>query len=194
MIFSKKTQVFQGDYHVRLKPNASNNLTDVYLFNDPAGSEVFFKTIPNVYRDHYHVAEFSNGNLYIIERTGDANDMKSQNWTDELWKFGSKDNGTKLYSAKGIDFRVSLETGEIAIFSQSDTKKVLDTSIVIMDLSGKVLKMFAGSSLSGMDNSKALTPLFWQNDIFWFTASQGSQITDTYTFDSKDQTITKRSK
>jgi hypothetical protein len=192
IIFSRKqVSVFQGDYLVRIKPNITNNsLTDVYLYNDSAGSEVFFKTIPNVDRGNYHIADFSAGNLYVIERSGDADNMNNQSWTDELWKYNISGIGTKLYSAKGIDFRVSSENGEIAIFSQPNPKKVLDSTITITDLNGKVLKTFDGNGLSGMDSSKALNPLFWEDGLFWFTANHASQVIDVFTLDARNLNIT----
>jgi hypothetical protein len=192
---NNKEQIFQGDYHVSIKQNSHNSsLTDVYLYNDITGPEIFFRTISNVYRDHYHAAEFLGGNLYIIERNGKADNLSDQNWTDELWKYEQTGDGIKLYSAKGIDFRVSSDAKQIVIFSQPNIKKVLETTITLIDLNGRVQKTFESNGLPNMDDSKAITPLFWQGDLFWFTANQGSTITDVFTLNGKDLGITLRSK
>lgn len=149
----------------------------------------------DIYRDHYHAAEFHDGDLYVIVRPGGADAyVKNPNWTDELWKYPATGPAVKIYSAKGIDFRVSSEAKRIVIFSRPDPKKVLEETIVVMDLDGRVLKTIAGGSLPGMDATKTLKPLGWQGQEFQFAAIQGGLQTDAYSMNARDLSVQRRSR
>ncbi len=93
-------------YEVVLKENPKDAaLTDIYLKNIGTGTEEYYNTLPNVYRNHYHPAEYKNQNLYIIRRIGDTD---SANWADELWKYESAtDTGKKIFTGQGFDFNSS---------------------------------------------------------------------------------------
>ena len=84
-----------------------------------AASEVpiYHLAISDLFKGHYHLAEFHNGNLYTIRRTGgpDGYIKFPGSWTDALWKFDGSGNGKKIYSVRGLDFRVSPDERTIAI-------------------------------------------------------------------------------
>jgi hypothetical protein len=99
-------------FQVVTSPNPTNELnTDVYIQNVSTNEKTLFITLDNVYRDHYHVGEYHNGNLYIIRRMGYPGD----NWSDELWRYDPQGNGTKLISRRGLDFRVASDGNSIAV-------------------------------------------------------------------------------
>ena len=98
------------------RPNPTNeSKTDVYIQNISTQEEKLFITLDNVNREHYHVGEYHNGNLYIIRRTGDPD----KNWSDELWRYDAQGNGKELFSKRGLDFRVASDESTIAVGYQS---------------------------------------------------------------------------
>jgi hypothetical protein len=76
----------EANYKVIVRENASDpTRSDVYLQDPATGQETFYMTLLDVYRAHYHNAEFHNGSLYIIHRTGgDAGYETNPDWMDTL--------------------------------------------------------------------------------------------------------------
>ena len=111
--------------------SANSTLSDVYLKNPDTPQEKFFMTLSNVYRDHYHASEYHNGNLYIIRRFNEG----QPNWTDELWRYNSKKEGQKIYSAQGLDFRVSDDETMVAVIDNYHSD-----NLILMRKNGQVIK------------------------------------------------------
>ena len=132
-----------SNYRVVLKENPQNNSkTDVYLKNPDNNKEELFITLTDVYSQHYHNSEYHFGNLYIIRRIG-YDGSADENWSDELWKYNSQKKGAKMYSGKGIDFRVAPDEKYIAI---------QDEKLTMIDQSGKVVHAYPLDNLSLDDN------------------------------------------
>jgi len=107
---------------VEVKPVEVKTATfDVFIKNEKSGEETFLMQLDKVYERHYHFAEYHNGNLYIIREFGyDPQTMKySEDYIRELWKYDKEEEGEKLFSAKGIDFRVDPKEKFIAIESEN---------------------------------------------------------------------------
>lgn len=116
-------------FDVVLKENPTDKLkTDIYLQNKKTGEQSLFITLAGVNRNTYHNTEYHNGNLYITRKTGgntnnpswyDNDDSNwydnNPNWTDELWKYNQQKQGLKIYSNRGLDFRVSADENFIAV-------------------------------------------------------------------------------
>jgi len=91
-------------------PDDENKL-DAQVYNRTTGEQVFFVAIDDVYVNHYHGYEVHNGNLYIIKEFVDAS---GENYTRELWLYNA--GGERLlFTAQGIDFRVSPDESWIAL-------------------------------------------------------------------------------
>mgnify|MGYP001570347197 CR=1 FL=1 len=136
------------------------NKSDVYL-KDKNGKETFLITLDEVYRNHIHSSEYHNGNLYIIQRTGGEEGYQNiPDWTDQLWKYDSNKQGKKLYSLRGLDFRVSDDEKLIAIIGyETDELEML----VLTDTNGNALAEFGGADLG----VSVMEPLVWGKDTFW---------------------------
>lgn len=148
-------------YSVVLKDDPSDNKrTEVLLQDSDTKEQRKFISIENVYSDHYHPAEFKNGNLYIIRRFGETN--------DQLWKYGMDKNGVEVFSGKGIDFRVSEDSKFIAV-SGGGKEDTVGEELTLLDQSGKVLKNFA-DSVSG---NAIITPYDWIGGVFWVSYKEG---------------------
>jgi len=151
-----------GDYDVVIKENPENSAkSDIYL-KDKSGQETFFITLDEVYKHHNHPAEFHQGNLYIIQRTGGEDGYQDiTDWTDQLWKYDSSKEGMNLYSSRGLDFRVSNDDKLIAIVgSGPDETEIL----VFTDTLGNVRQEF------NVDVNGVINPLIWGQNSFWFVA------------------------
>ena len=184
-IFIQQDDVsYRGEYDVRLRENPSDpSKTDIYLSN--GGSESLFLSLADIYRGHYHPAEFSDGMLYIIRRSGGGEQPTGDDWTDELWKYDRSGAGTKLYSAQGLDFRHSPQTNQIAIFLP-DKKKPL----VLMDAKGAVSKAFSHQDIPGLGANDELYPLRWYGQMAWFGAAQGMQAVSVFSLDTQTVAVT----
>lgn len=123
------------NYSVVVKENPTDKTkTDIYLKDPKTGQETFYLTLSDIYRNHYHNAEYHNGNLYIIHRTGgDTGYETNLNWTDELWRYNQQKKGQRLYSVRGIDFRVSEDEKLIAIITNEE--------FILLDNNGGKLKI-----------------------------------------------------
>jgi len=84
-------------YQVITRSNSSDGLlTDIYIRNASTRVETLLMSLPDVNRDNYHIAEYHNGDLYILRRIGDP--QVDQNWSDQLWRYDSPGNGKMLFS------------------------------------------------------------------------------------------------
>lgn len=131
----------------------------IYLVDDQSKEEKLIATTSDVDYRHYHVAEYYNGNLYVIRRTGNSN-YPSEDWIDELWKYGVSGKGVKLYQTKGIDFRVSPNENYLAV---SD-----GNNLVFLNRNGEVLKEFIYEQ-----DPYHLGPVKWSRDSTVFWAERG---------------------
>lgn len=150
-----------------VKPNTGNNkLTDVFL-QYKSGTEKLFGTFSDVYAEHYHPVEYHNGNIYLIRRINYTDtEPQNTNWTDELWKIDSQKKETKLYSAKGFDFRVAPDEQNISITVQ--VAGGVD-ELIMLDGQGQELKKFNINELSLATDGISIEPLNWSDDsrVFW---------------------------
>ena len=185
---AKKPVPIQGSYSVTLKADVKDpSLTDVYL-DTSTSTQKFFITLSDVDIQQYHAAEFVNGSLYIIRPTGGSEGYKIYpNWTDELWKYGSNGVGKKIYSFRGIDFRVAPDMGDIGLIAGSYP----DEAVVLLDPNGKMLKMFSRSDLGLSVTDFAVDPLSWGNGNFWVTASEGRLLEQLISINSADFSISR---
>lgn len=154
-------QVAEEIVGVEVKENPKDkNKSDVYL-KDKNGKETFFITLDEVLRNHIHSSEYHNGNLYIIRRTGGEESYQDiPDWTDELWKYDSNKQGIKLYSIRGLDFRVSDDGKLIAVLgAESDQVDI----VAFIDTNGKHLAEFGGDDLG----IHLMQPLVWGKNTFW---------------------------
>lgn len=120
-----------------------NSLTDVYVKNLETGEEKLHITLPDIYVNHYHNSEYHNGNLYIIRRIG-YNGHPDEEWADELWKYDSHQKGTKLFAAKGLDFRVAPDEKLVALEKDQE-------NLILLDPQGNPTQEFAIDQLGGHD-------------------------------------------
>jgi hypothetical protein len=157
------------NYSIVVKENPTNKTkTDIYLEDPKTGQETFYITLSDVYRNHYHNAEYHNGNLYIIHRTGgDSGYETNPNWTDELWKYNQQKQGQKLYSVRGLDFRVSDDEKLIAIITNEE--------FVLLNNDGSKIKTFQ-QVVVNPKNSPMFGFLAWGPDAIWLDNSCGPNI------------------
>ncbi len=169
------------DFEVALKENKIDKTnTDVYL-KDKEGKEIFFATIPDVYRNHYHPAEYHKGNLYVILRKGK---VSSRNWSDELWKYNQLRQGLKLFTGQGIDFRVSEDEKLIAV----ETGK----EVSILDADGRVLKVFKDKELIlNLYEESDIGILSTTSNYIWLSNKFGPNLTGLIKINALNFEITK---
>jgi len=157
-----------GDYDVVVKESPKiKTQSDIYLKNKTSGQETFFITLADVYVGHYHVAEYHNGNLYITTRTGgDLGYENNPNWTDTLWRYNQQKQGQKLYSTKGLDFRVSPDEMYIAITNEK--------SLILLNNQGSVLKIIDENELKTDPGDPSIPNLFkWAPGGLWLDNTAG---------------------
>lgn len=179
------TQISDNKYEVVLKENTQDsNKTDVYLKNLGNDTETFFITITgDLYSQHYHNNEYHNGNLYIIKRTGFDN-YSDKTWSDELWRYDSQKNGTKLYSDKGIDFRVNNNEDLIAI--------ITNEAFTLLDNKGKTLKQFQSNEIVVDPEANPMFGfLAWGQNSIWLDNTLGPNLAGLVNVDTKTYAVTK---
>lgn len=161
------------NYSVVVKENPNDKTkTDVYLKNPKTAQENFYITLSDIYRGHYHNAEYHNGNLYIIHRIGgDSGYQTNPNWTDELWRYDQQKKGVKLFSNRGLDFRVSEDEKFIAVIGSGDNN-VTGENLTFIKTDGTVLKIFSPNQL-GLEN---IRPIKWATSNFWVSGGYGPGI------------------
>lgn len=133
----------------------SENLPEVHLrgwsiFQEPAGDsetivsawapgdhlkEASSVMVPDLYRQHYHFAEWSHGSLFAIRRFGST---ETDAWTDELWEYRDGRDPRRIASGQGLDFRVS-PNGERILLVESESGSATTYQAHILDRRGKVL-------------------------------------------------------
>ena len=162
-----------GDFQITIKDNTTDkSKADIYLKDKQTDKETYFTTLTDIYKNHYHNSEYSNGFVYIIHRTGgDSGYQNNPNWTDELWKYNKQKQGTKLYSNRGLDFRVSNDGVFIAIIG-SGSNNVVGENLTILNNKGSVLKTFTPKDI-GIENFQ---PVEWSSHNFWFSDSFGPML------------------
>lgn len=189
-------EAYKGEYEVVLLENLKDSSdTDVYIKNVETGEEKFFRTIRDVYRDRVRPAEYHDGILYIIRRIG-YDGYPDEDWTDELWKYDEGEEGTKIYSAKGLGFRVSPNGEMIAIGATED--------ILFVDTDGNVLKEYSSEELIPTDaEDLSINLLDWSDDSkslwgdlsltafpsFFFSIDTGAWVLNQYDVSSSNLSI-----
>jgi hypothetical protein len=123
--------------------------------------------VPDVYREHYHNVEFHDGHLYVIRRLG-YDGCPDEDWADELWRYDSQGQGTRLHSLQGLDFRVAPDEGYIAVTVASEHR------LAFLNGSGQVCREYPIEQLSQQDPSRPpaermISLLCWSDDgkAFW---------------------------
>lgn len=149
---------------VFVKPNpAKRSAWDLFVKDYGTGKATKFVTVTDV-RHSYHPAEYHNGHLYVIRRPGgDEVYQKNPNWTDELWRYNRKGAGTKLWSSKGLDFRVRDDEGMIAVVSGSEKGSL--SGLYILDDRGKLIKEFPHQELVSPDSEISFEK--WDERFLW---------------------------
>ena len=173
---------------VVLLPNAQDEQkTDVLLRNAQTGTESLFLTMEQVYREHYHAAEFNNQYLFIIKRIGDVNSVDGD-WTDELWRYDRQGSGEKLFAGKGLDFRAAPDGQMIALQYAAG----FDLMMVFLKPPSEVVKEF---DLSQLDENGAYypSPETWnaQSSQFWGAQRAGSKIMAYFRIDTDSWEVAK---
>lgn len=139
---------------------------DIFIKDEKSGKETFLMRLDKVYASHYHFAEYHNGNLYIIREFGyDSQTMTySEDYIRELWKYDKGGVGKKLFSAKGIDFRIDPKEKFIAIES-GDILRIIDFNTDKVELMAPVGTLIhpdlSGEFMIGLE--------YWSGDggFFW---------------------------
>jgi len=146
--------------------------TDIRVRCFQTGGKALHITVPDVYREHYHNAEYHNGHLYVIRRLG-YDGYPDEDWTDELWRYDSQGRGTRLYSEQGLDFRVAPSEAYIAVRQGQD-------KVTFLDSAGNPQPVFALGQLSRQDPARppsapATGLLKWSDDrvAFWGVVNYG---------------------
>ncbi len=141
----------QDYFEVVTQPSSQDaSKTDVYIRNSSTGEESLFITLEDVYTNHYHNSEYHNGNLYVIRRIGYEEGSSDEEWSDELWRYDRQGQGTRLHSAKGLDFRAAPDEGYIAVityFSDESGEDRLD----FLSSQGDLVQEFAVDQLGSAD-------------------------------------------
>lgn len=165
-------QIIRGvAYNTDVRANPDDpNKTDIYLHDPQTDQSVFFITLADVYRGHYHNAEYHNGNLYVIRRTGyDYNSEINRDWTDELWKFNIKREGQRLFSTQGLDFRVSDDEQFISITNNDELN--------ILNKNGDLVKTFPRADITIPHSAPAsFQVLAYRQGIIWLENSFGARL------------------
>lgn len=174
------------NYSVVVKENPTDKTkTDVYLKDPKTNQETFYITLSDIYRNHYHNAEYHNGNLYIIHRTGgDTGYQTNPNWTDELWRYNQQKQGQKLYSVRGLDFRVSDDEKMIAIVTNEEFN--------LLNNSGNKIKTFQSNEVvANPQNSPMFGFLAWGLNSIWLDNTFGPSLTGLAKVDITNYAVTK---
>lgn len=120
---------------------------DIFLKDSATGKTSKFITLKDAYSGHYHEAEYHSRCLYIIRRIGwRGYQAENSNWRDELWRYDKNGHGRKLWSRRGLDFRVSPDGKTIAILS-STTSNGRTSDLHLLDFNGKLRKKFGPAGL-----------------------------------------------
>lgn len=129
---------------------------DLLLKNKTTDETKKLLSLTDCFSGHYHFFESHNGNVYLIRRIGDTETVY---WTDELWRYSLDNTVTKLYTMKGLDFRVS--PNEAFIAAQEYANR-----LTILDADGQLLKDYTNEDLTDVEfNESTFTELLkWSDD------------------------------
>lgn len=172
-----ETSSFTGSHTVALAINPEDtSQTQVLL--EVGGDSRVFGVIDNVYTHHYHPAEFVDGSLYVIRRIGD---IQTDDWTDQLWKYQTQDDGEILYEGQGVDFRVAPDGHSIAVFAGASPDEV-----VILDPNGDAVQVLLTKEFLDLNSDYSLSYLTMTNKGLWLSETQATQRMNVigYDFDS----------
>ncbi|MBN1309627.1 MAG: hypothetical protein JXA18_17030 [Chitinispirillaceae bacterium] len=92
----------------------SDSTVHLYVYEIDTNEVVCQIVLKNLNTRHYHPYEFHNGILYVILCNGGKQGDMSSGSINELWKFDRGRSNTLLFSAPGLDFRVSPDNNIIA--------------------------------------------------------------------------------
>lgn len=154
-----------GDFEITMAAHpGQEGLTDVSVKNQKTGQVEFTITLPDVYARHYRPVEYYPGHLYIIRRVHSSS-YGPAGWGDELWRYDVQGQGEKLYTGRGIEFRVA--PNEQLIAAESDGIK-----LSLLDGLGQVLREFDLAQLSGRGAEEFYADIRlskWSDDsrVFW---------------------------
>ncbi|HBO60109.1 TPA: hypothetical protein DD449_00275 [Candidatus Berkelbacteria bacterium] len=188
-IYKNKTAVENEqtiNYSVVVKESPNDKTkTDVYLKDSKNNQETLYITLSDIYRNHYHNAEYHNGNLYIIHRTGgDLGYQTNPNWTDELWRYNQQEQGQKLYSVRGLDFRVSDDEKMIAIITNEEFN--------LLNNNGSKIKTFQSNEvISDLQGSPMFGFFAWGLNAIWLDNTLGSSLTGIVKINTSNYDVTK---
>lgn len=162
---------FTGSYNVEFQMNQQDSsLTDVYLVDKSnADNRHFYASLKNIYTNHYHTAQYVNGDLYILKRVGDTS---TENWIDELWRYTNPNHGAKISSQQGLDFLASPNNEAVAVVKSTDS---LNDRVEIIGSSGGVISTFSTQGL-GLGNDHNIDPLIWDDGEVWLTVNVARQL------------------
>ena len=128
--------------------------TDITITDRATGAQIYAMTASEVYRSHYHGAEYRNGHLYIIRRRGENTGA----WADELWKYDREKHGVAIFSNRGLDFRVSGDGQFVAVVGGGESGP-----LTLLRSDGSVRKVIGPDQL-GLE---AFKPIGWAGSAFW---------------------------
>lgn len=131
-------------------------------------------SISFIHWNHSHPAEFVDGKLFVIRR------FEGPDWTDELWKY-SDGGGQRLFSARGINFRVSQDGRQIAVLYPIDRNGVID-ALVFIDQDGSALRTFQRGDFSVVDDG-VLDLAIWGGESFWVEERIGRSLSRLFSVD-----------
>ena len=142
---------------VTMSPNKGNkNSTDINALLN-TGEVILLATYDDIYRDHYHPFEYIDGDIFVIRRIGDSS--AGTDWVDELWKISLSGSEKRLFSQKGLDFRVSPNKQFIVI----QDSEVVGQEIVL-DYDGVLLKSFPLDQLAIDSSARNSEMYLWSSD------------------------------
>ena len=162
---------------------AKKSAWDIFIKDYRTGKATKFITITDVYQGHCHPAEYHNGHVYVIRRRGDVH---GPTWTDELWRYDRNGLGTKLWSSKGLDFRVRDDEGMIAALSRSQQGERRLT-LYLLDGDGKLIKTSPAHQLVSTDMSFEK----WDDRFLWLADQETVDISGFVRIDSHSMAIKK---
>lgn len=146
------------------------NGSDVFLVRAD-GTTTFFHSIPDINVDHYHWGEYNNGNVFVIRRLGYSEPQDAE-WTDELWRYDQGKNGEKIYSVKGLDFRISPDGATAAV--------QVNESVIFVTIADGTTETLARDQMSLGGKAAGLRLEEWSTDSAFLWGSTLHTATRTF--------------
>jgi hypothetical protein len=181
-------------YSVIKKENPiDSSKTDIFIHNSQTKEEFLFISLRDVYKEHYHFAEYHNGNLYIILRKGYST-YPDEDWIDELWRFNNLGEGERLFSNQGLDFRVSPneEFTSIIYYEGKGSGQTYFNlyKLIFINYSGEKMIEFNKNQL-GSEEDLSPEPYKWSIDssVFWGNLSFGPSVNNYFKINVKSWKI-----